>query len=307
MDSLSVSSSMLIPASVNAPLTPAMLSVLWGIAHELDVRRTPENVRDALWLSIPSNKLRNPDGRSDNVWLKECLERLTGIQLKGTYRGDNWGAVVLAEWHLREGGALVELLIPPAAIHAIRAPKTFAKIELTAAYKLGGHARRLYAALADKKHMKQTWWEYSLDELRVLFNLEGRYKTWGDLQRHVLAPAVDGINDFGTVTIKATPQKAGRSVVGIRFDWDWKSLDEARETAEENQRHGSARRRQEEERHVRPLDPRPAYDAEEHRIWKSKNPDGKLQDYYDDKAAGLLSNHFKIEQGERPLDGKGGR
>ena len=46
--------------------------------------------------------------------------------------------------------------MPPAAIQAIRAPKTFAKIEITAAYRLKGHARRLYAALADKKHMGQT-------------------------------------------------------------------------------------------------------------------------------------------------------
>ena len=149
---------MLIPVSVNTPISPAMLTVLWGIAHELDRLRMPETVKDAVWLTIPSNRLRNPDGREDNTWLKECLERLTGIQLKGTYRGDDWGAVVLAEWHIRENGALVELLIPPAAVHAIRAPKTFAKIELTAAYKLGGHARRLYAALADKKHMRETWW-----------------------------------------------------------------------------------------------------------------------------------------------------
>jgi len=284
MDSLSVSSSMLIPVSVNTPISPAMLTVLWGIAHELDRLRMPETVKDAVWLTIPSNRLRNPDGREDNTWLKECLERLTGIQLKGTYRGDDWGAVVLAEWHIRENGALVELLIPPAAVHAIRAPKTFAKIELTAAYKLGGHARRLYAALADKKHMRETWWEYSLDELRALFDSGSQYPKWYDFRRYVLDPALDQINDFGTVKVKATPQKRGRSVVGVRFDWDWKTLDEARETDEENQKPDIARRKSETVRDAPPLSD---FNNAEFQHWRTKNPGGQMRDYLEDKRQGV--------------------
>lgn len=54
----------------------------------------------------------------------------------------------------------------------------------------------------------------------------------------MLIPALEEINDFGTVTVKATPQKVGRSV---RFDWKWKSIDAARVTDEENARHRSAR------------------------------------------------------------------
>lgn len=41
--------------------------------------------------------------------------------------------------------------------------------------------------------------------------------------------------------IKATPQKVGRSVRSVRFDWKWKSIDAARVTDEENARHRSAR------------------------------------------------------------------
>lgn len=307
MSLLTVSSSLLIPSAENAQLTPAMLAALWGIADELDRKGIPAKVENSVWLKIPAKRLRAPDGRDDNFWLRECLDRLTSVKLKGEYRGDPWGAVVLAEWRLSEGGSLAHLLIPPAAIEAIRAPKTFAKIEITAAYKLGGHARRLYAVLADKKRMGRPYWTFSLDELRSIFDVSNRYPKWYDFRRYVLLPALDEVNDYGTVSVSMTPEKSGRSIVGVRFDWDWKSLDEARETAEENERHGSARRRQEEERHVRPLDPRPPFDVEEHRIWKSKNPDGKLQDYYDDKAAGLLGNRFEIEQGERPLDGKSGR
>lgn len=243
MDSLTVSSSMLIPSASNVEITPAMLGVLWGIAHELDRRRISEHVKDAIWLEIPSKRLRNPDGKSDNQWLKACLDRLMGVKLGGQYRGDEWGAVVLAEWEIKEGGTVTRLLIPPSAVHAIRAPKTFAKIEITAAYKLKGHARRLYAALADKKHMGQKYWEYSLDELQgsSVFDLNGKYSKWYDFSRYVLTPALEEVNDFGTVEVTATPKKVGRSVRSVRFDWQWKTLDDARVTDEENERHGSAR------------------------------------------------------------------
>ena len=253
MDSLTVSSSMLIPSAVSVQITPAMLAVLWGIANELDRKRIPSNTEEAVWLEIPSKMLRDPEGRNDNFWLRSCLERLTGIQLKGEYRGDPWGAVVLAEWHLTQGGSLCRLLIPPSAIRAIRAPDTFAKIEITAAYKLKGHARRLYAALADKKRMGNPYWTYSLEELRRIMGVEDRYPTWSDLRRYVLVPAIDEINDYGTVAIKISPEKSGRSIVGIRFDWDWKSLDEARETDEENDRHSQARRKSEHDRSAPPL------------------------------------------------------
>jgi len=221
-----------------------MLAVLWGVAHELDRLRIPENYGEAKWLEIPTSKLRNPDGRNDNVWLKTCFERLMGMKLEGEYRGTQWGAVILAQWELAQGGSLARLLVPPAAIAAIRAPNTFAKIEITAAYRLKGHARRLYAALADKKRQSQKHFhEYSLDELRTLFNMGKKYPRWADFQRYVLNPALDEINDYGTVKVSVKPIKQARSIVGVRFDWNWKSLDDARVTDEENDRHGSARRK----------------------------------------------------------------
>ena len=242
MDSLTVSSSMLIPSASNVEITPAMLGVLWSIAHELDRLRVPANYSDAKWLEIPSKRLRNPNGKSDNQWLKECLNRLMGIKLEGSYREDEWAAVILAQWELTRGGTVTRLLIPPAAIAAICAPKTFAKIEITAAYKLKGHARRLYAALADKKHQTQKLFhEYPLEELKTLLHVSDKYPRWADFNRYVLAPAVDEINDYGTVEITARPQKKGRGIIGVRFDWKWKTLDAARITDEENERHASAR------------------------------------------------------------------
>jgi len=240
-----VSSSLLTPVG-ETNLTPAMVTALWVIGDELDRKRIPASTTEALWLEIPSSQLRGQHGRDDNVWLRECLKRLTGLKIEGEYRGDPWGAVVIAEWHIEQGGAVTRLLIPPAAIKAIRAPETFAKIEAFAAYKLQGAARRLYAALADKKRLaKRNYWVFGVDELRQLLGVQNKksYQRWNNFRQWVLEPAVQEVNDFGTVTIKMTTEKVGRAISSVRFDWDWKTIDQARETDEENERSGVARRK----------------------------------------------------------------
>ena len=228
------------------PLTPAMVSAVWEIAAALDASRIPANVPDAVWLELPTLQLRGEGSRADNVWLRECLDRLTGVKLSGEYRGDPWGAVVLAEWHITEGGSIARLLIPPAGIHALRSPQNFTKIEAHAAHRLTGHARQLYAILADKKRLGRPSWTFDLAELRALMGVDDKksYDVWGALRRSVLDPALEAINDYGTVSVKMVPQKRGRSIHAVRFDWRWKDPHEVTETAAENEKHSAARRKQ---------------------------------------------------------------
>ncbi|WOI58075.1 replication initiation protein [Palleronia sp. LCG004] len=166
------------------------------------------------------------------------------MKLSGEYRGDPWGAVVLAEWHITEGGSMARLLIPPAGVHALRSPANFTKIEATAAHRLTGHARRLYAILADKKRLGRPYWTFTLEELRALMaaDTQKSYDRFNTFRQRVLDPAVEAINDYGTVTVTMTPEKRGRSVHAVRFDWRWKDPHDATETAAENERHSQARR-----------------------------------------------------------------
>ena len=143
-------------------LTPAMVSAVWEIAAALDEQRVPATIPNAVWLEIPTLRLRGEGGRADNVWLRECLDRLTGVKLSGEYRGDPWGAVVLAEWHITQGGSMARLLIPPAGVHALRSPSNFTKIEAHAAHRLTGHGRQLYAILADKWRLGRPYWTITL-------------------------------------------------------------------------------------------------------------------------------------------------
>lgn len=237
-------SSALLALESSAPLTPAMVTVAWELAAVLDEQRVPATVPNAVWLEIPTRRLRGEDGRQDNVWLRECLERLTGIRFGGETRaGEEWGAVMVAEWRIEQGGTLARILVPPAAVHALRAPGTFAKIEVDAAHRLPPHARRLYGLLADRKRQREPYAEWPLDRLRALLGVDDRktYQDWYQLRKWVLKPALEAINEFGTVDVKLTPKKLGRSVVAVRFDWKWKDVHDATVTAVENDRHSKAR------------------------------------------------------------------
>lgn len=227
------------------PLTPAMVSAVWEIAAALDEQRVAASVPNAVWLELPTSRLRGEGARADNVWLRECLERLTGVKLSGELKGDPWGAVVLAEWHIVEGGALARLLIPPAGVHALRSPANFAKIEEHAAHRLTGHGRRLYAILADKKRLGRPSWSFPVAELQALMGVEDRksYKRFNNFRQFVLDTAVEAINDYGTVSVRMTPEKLGRSVRSVRFDWVWKDPHAAAETVAANERHQLARHR----------------------------------------------------------------
>lgn len=246
MNSLTVKSPLLLPLDRDRALTPAMVLALWVIADALDNKKLTKTPLDGVWLSIPAASLRGSEARNDNTWLKTCLDRMTGLKLGGEYRGNPWGAVVLSQWEIIEGGSVVRVLLPPAAIEALRAPETFAQIETHAAYKLQGPARLLYGILADKKRMGNPYWVFDLEELRHLLGVEGKksYKRFNNFRFRVLDPAVEQINDFGTVKLTMTPQRIGRAISSVRFDWRWKDVGEVRETVEENERHPLARRKE---------------------------------------------------------------
>ena len=262
------------------PLTPAMTATVWEIAAALDEQRTPATVPNAVWLEVPTLRLRGEGSRADNVWLRQCLDRLTGVKLSGEYRGDPWGAVLLAEWHITTGGSIARLLISPAGIHALRSPATFTKIEATAAHRLTGHGRRLYAILADKKRLGRPYWTFDLAELKALMGVESKasYERWNNFRQRVLDPAIEAINDYGTVSINMTPERRGRSINAVRFDWRWKDPHAAAETAVENERHSQTRRKRQEHDDAPPIIEDQKEAAE---LWWNRLPDAEREAWAD--------------------------
>jgi hypothetical protein len=284
------------------PLTPAMVSAVWEIAAALDEQRIPATVPNSVWLEVPTLRLRGEGGRADNVWLRQCLERLTGVKLSGEHRGDPWGAVVLAEWHITAGGSIARLLITPAGVHALRSPSNFTKIEAAAAHRLTGHGRQLYALLADKKRLGRPYWIFDLGELRALMGVDGKssYSIWGAFRRSVLDPAIEAINDYGTVTVKMTPEKRGRTVHAVRFDWHWKDPHDATETAVENDRHRAARRKNQETADAPPILEDTAQ-GDPAREWWNGLTDLEREDWGDRAGRIFEAGGRKITRNERDL------
>lgn len=223
-------------------ITPAMATALYAVAAELDRQRVPAFGNDAVWLKIPTVRLKAQGARDDNAHLRRCLDRLLGLRLEGEYKGDAWGAVLIAEWHLEKGATIARILVPPAAIRALRSPQTFSKIEANAIYNMEPNARRLYLLLADKKRLRTDHFDFGLDDLKAGLGLsEHAYKRWANFRRVVLIPSIERINQTGSVNVTFKPIKVGKAVVAVRLAWDWKNPDQAQETLQEVERHSAAR------------------------------------------------------------------
>lgn len=235
-------SSRLLTSIENVQLTPAQRAAVWEIAALLDEQRVPVEQDDAVWISAPAQRLRGSDGRNDNAWLKELLDRLVGVKFAGTHKDGRWGGVLIAEYRIEEGGSILKLLLPPTGIRALRAPDTFAKIDAEAAHRLPPHARTLYGILADKQRQRVQQWTPELDELKALIGCTNKYQgRFNDFRRWALEPAVQAIREFGVIHLEWEPVRYGRSVQWVRFRWDLKDPHAVTNTAVENQRHSCAR------------------------------------------------------------------
>ena len=211
------------------------------------------------------------------------------MELEGDTVDVHWGAVLIAEWHIEKNGSVVKILVPPMALKALKAPGTFAKIEMFAAYKLPEKAKRLYGTLADKKRQRMNEWRCSREEAHEILQTTNRkaYVQWYPFKRAALDPTIEAINDFGTVKVWYDVEKEGKIVRNIIFRWKWKSLEEIEETGKENERHSVARRKQQPDEPDAP----PTITSDTDRLkqewldWSNANPGGIYSDFLYEKRS----------------------
>lgn len=106
------------------------------------------------------------------------------------------------------------------------------------------YAVSLYENMAQlvRLTMKQSQ-DYSLEEFRDLIGVPpGRYRTFGELNKHVIKPAVAEVNILAPFTVSLAPIKQGKKVVQIKVAWCAKEGDALREAFNELQRHKLGRR-----------------------------------------------------------------
>ena len=83
---------------------------------------------------------------------------------------------------------------------------------------------KLYENLKQRLNMKR--WSVSLDELKQLLGLLGKYQKWYDLRKTVLEPSIAEINDLSDIEVSYEKEKYGRSISGVVFFIDSKQPEE---------------------------------------------------------------------------------
>ena len=83
------------------------------------------------------------------------------------------------------------------------------------------YAVSLYENLAQFSNLsKKTFQDYTLDEFRDLLGVSpGRYRTFGELNKHVIKPAVAEVNGLAPFGLSVVPVKQGKRVVQIKVGW----------------------------------------------------------------------------------------
>lgn len=106
------------------------------------------------------------------------------------------------------------------------------------------YAVSLYENLAQLANLsRKTFQEYSLDEFRALLGVPpGRYKTFGELNKHVLKPAVQEINAIAPFGVSVLPVKQGKRVAQIKVGWWAKDREALQAANDELQRSKIGRR-----------------------------------------------------------------
>src|SRR5271166_887391 len=78
---------------------------------------------------------------------------------------------------------------------------------------------------------------FTLDEFRDMLGVQpGRYKTFGELNKHVLQPAVAEVNALAPFYLNVLPIKQGKRVASVMVGWMRKESDALRQAFEETQR-----------------------------------------------------------------------
>ena len=150
---------------------------------------------------------------------------------------------------------------------------------------------------------REPYAQWSVENLRGLLGVADKrsYDVWAQFDKRVLSPAIEAINDFGTVRVKMTTVKSGRTVAAVRFDWKWKDPHEATETAVENERHSSARRKDQEAADAPPMIERPPKQEDMARAWWDSLSDTERAVWADKAGRTFEAGGLTIPRNDRDL------
>jgi len=147
--------------------------------------------------------------------VKEALLSLNNKVIK--YEDNkSWGALNLIERpEVDKIGDCIKFRISPKIAKAfLDFSKGFSKYELETAMKFESiYAMRFYELLSEQKRPIT----YSVDNLKIMFQIESKYERVNDFFRFVIEPAKKELDKASPYSFEYTPLKTGRKITSIKF------------------------------------------------------------------------------------------
>src|SRR4051794_2023668 len=217
------------------------ITVLWYTAHT-------QGVAEGRDYTIEIDDLK-PDGHKGYEMVEEAIEALmrTILTLKlpdgKTRRVQFLGGNDLDDPD-RPAGVLT-YSFDKRLIEVLKDSTIWGKIALPVLMAFSSkYAVSLYENLAQFSNLtKKTLQDYTLDEFRDLLGVPpGRYRTFGELNKHVIKPAIEEVNALAPFSITILPSKQGKKVTAITFGWAVKDSSAMRRAWDELHRSKVGRR-----------------------------------------------------------------
>ena len=78
------------------------------------------------------------------------------------------------------------------------------------------HTMRFYELLTQYKRVGQRY--ITIEDLKKWLQLEDKYNLWAELQRWVIKPSLNEINEKSDLFVEYEPIKRGRKIIGVEFN-----------------------------------------------------------------------------------------
>lgn len=180
--------------------------------HKYHINKT---LFDDYDITMPVSAFLKNEQDENYVRIKEALLSLNQkiIQVENE---KSWRAFNLIERpDIDKGHGLVSFRVSPWIARAfIDFSKGFSKYELETAMSFDSiYAMRFYELLSEQRHSIT----YSIEKLKIMFNIETKYKKPNDFIRKVIEPAKRELDAKSPYSFEFTPLKVGKAITNIMF------------------------------------------------------------------------------------------
>jgi len=120
----------------------------------------------------------------------------------------------------REDGILI-YDFHPKLIELLRDSELYARMQMKVIASFNSkYALSLYEVISARINLRKSSEVIDIDTLRQWLGVEiGKLKTWSNLKKFALQPALDEVNGLSPFSVEAEPIKRGRKVVEVRLSW----------------------------------------------------------------------------------------